>query len=101
MLKRQIEKFDRTGSIVNEKSSDGLLPGRSIKCIVLVTANVGDKSKNIDSPHFAAIGHFYKQFRRILKKNLHLNPYSKVQLIQELKPGNYAQHRTLNVLRLF
>lgn len=87
--------FDGTASVVNEKSSDRSRSGWSIENIALVTTNVGmveDPATSI-CHRSQPLAFSTSSLQIILKKDLHLLPY-KVQLTQELKPGDHAQRHT-------
>ena len=91
-VKRMINKFEETGSIMDSKLPVCYHTGQSLDNFAAVSESVAEspgtslrhRSQQLDSPR--------STMQRILTKELHLHAY-KSQLTQELKPTDHVHRR--------
>jgi len=91
-VKRLCEKFDRTGSVLDVKTSVRPRSGRSRENIAAVSDSVRDNPSTSIRHRSQQLDLSYTTMQRILTKDLHLHAY-KIQLTQELKPADHEQRR--------
>lgn len=86
-----VKKFEETGSVTDIVRHVHHRNVRNIENVVAVAGSVAE-DPNLSIPRRAQqLGLSYGSLWRILQLDLHLHPY-KVQLTQELKPADSAEH---------
>lgn len=91
-IRRVINKFEETGSIMDGKSPVRRRTGRSLENIAAVNESVAETPGTSIRHRSQQLQISRSTTQRILTKDLHLHPY-KIQLTQELKPTDHGQRR--------
>lgn len=91
-IRRIVDKFHETGSVLDLPRRRYARSGRSRENIAMVRENVAEDPHTSLSRRSQQLGLSETTTWRILRKDLALKPY-KVQLTQDLRPTDHAQRR--------
>lgn len=91
-IRRLINKFEATGSLLDQTTPVRQRSARSIENIAAVRESVRENPRQSIPRRAQELGLSSTSTWRILHKDLGLHPY-KVQLTQELKPNDHRQRR--------
>jgi len=98
MIRRLVARFQEQGSVRDLPRSGRPCSVTNEENIQRVQESVEENPETSTRRRSAELQMSRRSLRRILRKNLHMFPY-KVQLVQELKPGD-SQQRIIYAVRL-
>lgn len=91
-VRRLVQKFEQTGSVVDNKRIGRPRTSRSAENIAAVSDSVIECPKTSIRRRSLELGISRSTMQRILTNDMHLHPF-KIQLTQELKPNDHLKRR--------